>query len=114
MIKKKIFSKKIDLPKLNTLNLKKVNIEQFPSIKIIKKLPEKISLYESVIVNTNDRLVDLFLEKKIKYNQIVSIMLKIINYQVFLKYKKVTPKKIEDIISVKNHVGYEINKLLKL
>ena len=41
-------------------------------------------------------------------------MLKLINYKVFLKYKKLTPKKIEDIISVKNHVVYEIKKLLKL
>ena len=111
---KNFFSNKIDITKLNTLNLKQVDVEQFPSIKIIRKLPEKISLYESVIVNANDRLVNLFLKKKIKYNQIVSIMLKIINYEVFLKYKKITPKKIEDIISVKNHVGYEINKLLTL
>ncbi len=112
--KKKIDTKEIDIIKLNTLNLRKVDIEHFPSIKILKKMPEKISLYESVIISANDRLVNLFLEKKIKYNQIVSIMLKLINYKVFLKYKKLTPKKIEDIISVKNHVGYEITKLLKL
>ena len=112
--KKKIDTKEIDIVKLNSLNLRKVDIEHFPSIKILKKMPEKISLYESVIVSANDRLVNLFLEKKIKYNQIVSIMLKLINYKVFLKYKKLTPKKIEDIISVKNHVGYEIKKLLKL
>ena len=112
--KKKIASKNIDIGKLNSLNLRKVDTELFPSIKIIKKMPKKISLYESVIVSTNDRLVNLFLEKKIKYNQIVSIMLKLINYKVFLKYKKLTPKKIEDIISVKNHVDYEIKKLLNL
>ena len=111
---KKISSKEIDIKKLNNLNLRKVDIEHFPAIKIIKKMPGKISLYESVIVSVNDRLVNLFLEKKIKYNQIVSIMLKLINYKVFLKYKKLTPKKIEDIISVKNHVVYEIKKLLKL
>ena len=91
--KKNFFSNKIDITKLNTLNLKQVDVEQFPSIKIIRKLPEKISLYESVIVNANDRLVNLFLKKKIKYNQIVSIMLKIINYKVFLKYKKNKTKK---------------------
>ena len=112
--KKKINTKEIDIIKLNTLNLRKVDTEHFPSTKILKKMPEKISLYESVIVSANDRLVNLFLEKKIKYNQIVSIMLKLINYKVFLKYKKLTPKKIEDIISVKNHVGYKIKKLLKL
>ena len=112
--KKKISSKDIDIKKLNTLDLKQVDIKHFPAIKIIKKIPKKISLYESVIVSANDRLVNLFLEKKIKYNQIVSIMLKLINYKVFLKYKKLTPKKIEDIISVKNHVGYKIKKLLKL
>ena len=66
--KNKIFSKKIDIKKLNTLNLRKVDIKHFPSIKIIKKMPEKISLYESVIVSVNDRLVNLFLLKKIKYN----------------------------------------------
>ena len=31
-------------------------------------MPKKISLYESVIVSTNDRLVNLFLEKLIQSN----------------------------------------------
>ena len=64
----------------------------------------------SVIVSVNDRLVNLFLEKKIKYNQIASIMLKLINYKVFLKYKKLTPKKIEDINKAKIIILQLINK----
>ena len=60
---KKIQSKKIDLQKLNKLNLQSVNLKRFPIVKILKLLPNKNSLYETVF-SANDYLVELFSNKK--------------------------------------------------
>ena len=39
-------------------------------IKLLKKLPNKSSLFETIIVSANDTLVNLFLSKKIKFTDI--------------------------------------------
>jgi 1-deoxy-D-xylulose-5-phosphate reductoisomerase len=67
---KNIKSKKINIDVLNNLDLKKVDNIKFPVIKIIKKLLEKDSLFETVIVSANDKLVNLFLNNKIKFSDI--------------------------------------------
>ncbi len=111
---KKIYSNKLNLNKLNKLDLKIAQVKIFQSIRVLRNLPKNISLYETVIVSANDLLVDLFLKRKIRYDEIIKILLKLINNRAFLKYKSVKPKKIEDIISVKNHVSYEIKKSLNI
>ena len=102
----------LNLKKLNYLDLGYVNYKFFPLVKILKTLPNHISLYETVIITINDHLVDLFLKNKIKYNQIQKILLQFIQNKVFIKYKRMRPKKIEDIIFVKNNVNSEIVKTL--
>ena len=79
----------------------------------LKKLPNKISLFETVIVTVNDYLVELFLNKIITYSQLQNLLLKILNNKSFIKYKKLKPKKFEDIIFVKNNVSSEIVKTIK-
>ncbi len=96
--------------KLNNLNFKTVNKKQFPVVKILKMLQNKTSLFETVIVSVNDKLVYLFLKKKIKYNQIYQLLFDIIKDKQFNKYRYTKPKKIDDIILVKNHVNSFINK----
>ena len=58
--KKKFKSKKLIFKKLNNLNLKKVNKKKFPMVKILKLLPKKNSLFETVIVSANDNFVNFF------------------------------------------------------
>ena len=98
----------LDLYKLNNLNLTKVNINQFPTIKILKNIPEKESLYETAIVSANDELVKLFLKKKIKFNQISSKLLKFLNKKEIIKLQNITPNKISDIIKINNYVRLKI------
>jgi len=98
----------LDFKKINNLNLHLPNTNKFPLIKILKKLPKKFSLFETVLVATNDKLVDLFLKKKIHYKQISKIFFLVINDKVFSKYKLITPKKISDIIKVKKFVQMKI------
>ena len=101
-------TKSLDIYKLNHLELKNINYDIFPLVKILKNLPEQFSLFETVIITVNDFLVNQFLKKRIKYNQINSLLLKFIKNKEFNKYKKIKPKKIEDIIFVKNKVSLKI------
>ena len=103
----------LNLTKLNNLDLKKVNTKFFPVVNILKKLPNKISLYETVIVTINDLLVDQFLNKKITYKQLQDLLVKLTKKKLFTKYKKLKPKKFEDIILVKNKVNSIIFKTIK-
>ena len=103
----------LNLEKLNNLKLNPVNEKLFPSVKILQNLPDNISLFETVIVTINDHLVELYLNKKIKYNQFQSLLLKFIRNRTFNKYKTIRPKKIQDIIFVKNNVSLIIKKLIK-
>ena len=54
-------------------------IKKFPVLNILNKIPNKNSLLETVLVSANDELVSLFLEKKIKFIDISTNLLKILS-----------------------------------
>ena len=81
-------SKKIDIDILNNLNLNKVDKNKYPLIKILKLIPKKESLFETVLVSANDELVNLFLQKKISFDDISLRLNKIIKNKNFLKYRQ--------------------------
>jgi len=108
---KTIKTKSLDFSKINNLNFKTVNIKKFPVIKILKKIPNKSSLFETVIVAANDKLVNLFLNNQINFLDISKILLKIINKKEFLKYKYITPKSVEQIVNLSNYVSLKINTI---
>ena len=56
-------------------------------VNILKKLPNKISLYETVIVTINDLLVDQFLNKKITYKHKVKLIINKIGTDKLIKDK---------------------------
>ena len=106
-----IYEKKISnlkINKLNNLSLKKIDKEKFPVIKILNYLPNKISLFETVLVSANDELVRLYLNKKIKYYEIAKKLLKIISKKEYLNLKKKTPKNVKDIINLDQYVRLKI------
>ena len=79
-------------------------------VKILKMLPKKHSLYETVIVSANDTLVDLFLKKKIRFLDIQKKLFQIIKIKRFLKFKNIYPQKTKDIIDLNNYVRLNILK----
>ena len=108
--KKKITNfTKLNLNKLNHLDLKEINKKKFPIVNVLNKLPNNDSLFETVIVSANDQLVELFLKKKIKYTEISNRLLEFINKAEFKKMKKIYPKKISDIIELNNYVRLKIS-----
>ena len=108
---KKIRTKKLNISNLNNLNFINVDTKRYPSIKILKTIPKKISFYETVIVSANDELVDLFLEGKIIFQDIVKYLYKILQMKEFLKFKNRVPKKYEELIKLNNFVRLKIRSL---
>ena len=101
----------LDLKKLNKLSLRKVDLNKFPIVKLLAFLPEKDSLYETALVSANDCLVNLYLNKKIKYTDIYSKLLKIINLKEMKLLKHRYPKKISDIYAIDDYVRSKIKTL---
>ena len=108
---KKIISKKIDLNILNNLNLQKVNNIRFPVMKILKKMNETDSLFETIIVSANDTLVNLFLCNKIRFVDISNILLKICSNPEFTKFKSIKPKNIDEINELADYVSLKIESM---
>jgi 1-deoxy-D-xylulose-5-phosphate reductoisomerase len=108
--KPKIFKKEIDLEKLNKLDLKKIDKFSFPLVKLLDFMPKKDTLYETAIVSTNDELVNQFLEKKIKFSDIEKTLIRLANCREFIKFKKIKPKNINDIIKLDNYVRLKLSK----
>jgi len=103
-----IKSKKIDLKILNNLNLQEIDSKRFPIIKIIDNLPERSSLFETILVSINDKLVDLFLNNKIKFTDISKKMNSILGLNELKKFKGLKVKKINDILKVNKIVNDKI------
>ena len=108
---KSIQSEQLNLKKLNSLNLKQVDTNKFPSIKIIKKLQTKKPLLETIIVLANDELVNLFLLKKLNFTDINKCLQRIINMKEFVNLSQKKPGNIGSIISIKDLVTKTINKI---
>ena len=108
---KKFDSKKLDIKKLNNLDLSSPDLKKFPCLKLLKKLPEKNSLFETVLVTVNDEVVKLFLEKKIKFTDIHKIISKTISSKKYLKYKKKPANNLNKIINLNKFVRLKMKSL---
>ena len=100
----------IDFFKLNEPKFNNVSLKRYQMVNILKKLPKKNSLFETVIVSTNDTLVNLFLDKKIKFVDLYNDLIKFITHKEFIKYKNKSPKNVEDIVELNNYVRSKILK----
>ena len=103
---KNVKTKKINNKILNELSFLKVDKKRFPSIKMIKKISKKNSLYDTVLTSSNEELVDLFLKNKISYNQIFHYFSKILSLKEFNKYFNKKPLSIKQI--------YDLDKRVRL
>ena len=108
---KKIQTKKLDISIMNNLEFHNVDLKKFPVTKILEKLPTKNSLFETIIVSSNDALVNMFLENKISFLNISKILIKFINNKEFKKYKSITPRNVDQIKRLSNYVSLKINSL---
>ena len=108
---KKMKSKNLKIDLLNNLDFQRIDLKRFPVVKILKYLPKKNSLFETIIVAANDKLVEMFLNKKIRFIDITRILFKIIKMSEFKKYKSITPKNITQIERLNKYVSLKIDTL---
>ncbi len=102
---------KINLNSLNNLDFKEVDIKRYPITEVLKQFSNKVTLFDTVVVASNDELVDQFLNNKIKFIQINKLLKKIINLPEFIKYKRKTPVNIVEIINLNDYVRLKTKKL---
>ena len=101
----------LDFKTLNNLNLKKVDENKFPLVRLINKLPKNSSLFETVLITINDYLVYEFLNKKINFQKLTKLIHKISNLKEFQKFKKIKPKNVDQINNLRNYVHLKIKSL---
>ncbi len=104
--KNQFSSKKINIDLLNNLNLRKVDIKKYPLINILKLIPKKESLFETLLVSINDELVDLFLKNKINFDDISIKLNQLINNKSSLKYRQ---KKVNNLTQIE-----KLNEFVRL
>ena len=101
--KKKVLNiKKIDTKTLNNLSFQKVDVKKFPSINLIRKSLKFDSSIPTIINAANEVLVDMFLNNKISFLDIVRIVGKIFKDEDFNKYATRKPCSINDIKIIDN------------
>jgi len=109
-LKKNINSKSLNFKIINNLDLKNVNVKKFPTIGLLKKLPESNTLFETVLITINDYLVYKFLDKKISFEQLNDMLIKFTLSKEFSKYKKIIPKNLKQINDIRKLVSLKMNQ----
>ena len=89
--------KNMNIETLNKLKFEEVDDKRFPSIKLIKKCLMLGHQAPTIINAANEVLVDMFLNKKIRFLDIVKFIGKILKDKDFKKYARRKPKSIKDI-----------------
>ena len=97
-------SENLDIYKMNNLNFQKIDESKFPVFKLLKKLKNIDSLYETVLVASNDVLVEQFLNEKIKFFDIYKILNKVLSLKEYKQYKFLKPQNITQITKLSENV----------
>ena len=103
---KKYNSKKININLLNNLNFSKVKSSKYPLINVLRLVPLKDTLFETLLVSINDELVSLFLKDKISFDDISIKLKQLINNKIFLKYRR---KKVNNLTQIE-----KLNEFVRL
>ena len=85
---------------LKNLEFSKPKPNQFPSIGILQHLSKNLYSTPIIINGANEILVELFLQKKIKYNQITQCLFALLKDKKYKKYAIQVPKNLNDIIKI--------------
>ncbi len=98
-----------DLKDFKNLKFMKTNNKKFPLLNVLNYIPNKISLFETILIAANDEIVNMYLKKKINYKDISIKLLKILNLKEFEIYKKKSPRNLSQIIKLNKYVRLKIN-----
>jgi len=103
--------KKINIETFNKITFENVNIEKFPSVKIIDKCLNLGHSTPTIVNASNEVLVSLFLKGKIGFLDIVNNINKIFKDKDFNKYAKKKPRSVKDIKITDNWARLKTNDM---
>jgi 1-deoxy-D-xylulose-5-phosphate reductoisomerase len=93
-----------ELSKFNQLNFFKVDKKKFSSISLLNKISFECKLFDTVLISANDELVQMYLEKQIKFLDIIKNLKKIINLKQFNRYRYISPRNYDQIYNLSRYV----------
>ena len=94
--------KNLDSSRLDSLRFFKVDKKRYPSIKLIEKCLKSGGAAPVILNASNEILVSLFLQKKIKFTDITNILSKIFRHKDFKKYAKKKTNSLRDVYKLNN------------
>jgi len=103
----------INLKKLNNLDLHIVDINKFPIINILKLLPNRHSMFETIIISINDIVVQKYLQDKIRFNDISKLILKFVKNKAYSRFKQIYPKNIDEILTLNKMINDKISNSIE-
>jgi len=101
----------INFEYLNGLNFINPNIKKFPVIKLLNKIKNKPSYFETILISINDTLVEKYLKGDINYQSLNTKLIKLLKIPYFTRYYNSAPKNIIDIKTMVKRVNTYLNKL---
>ena len=100
--------KNVNIKNLNNMTFEKVDIKKFPAVKFVKKCLI-LGFSTPIILNAaNEILVELFINKKIAFLDIVKTINKIFKDKEFKKYAKRKPESVKEIMIIDNWARLKI------
>ena len=101
---------KFDL--LNGLNFIKPEIKKFPVVKLLSRVKNKSSYFETILISINDYLVEKYLNGHINYLALNTNLVKLIKNPYFTRYYNRKPKNIIDIKIMIKKVNTYLNNTI--
>ena len=102
----------LNLKKLNNLDFQPIDRNKFPVLHLLKLLPNKHSMFETIIVSINDIIVQKYLDGKIQFNDISKLILKFIKSKEYQRFKYIYPKNINQIMTLKMKINHRISNII--
>ena len=105
-------TKILDIDKINKIQFLKPSISQFPVLKFLNQINNNDDIFEIILIAANDELVNYYLEQKIKYSDIYTLLNKIIKKrEIMVKSinKKLNLREINEIVDI---VKSKVRKLV--
>ena len=105
-------TKILDIDKINKIQFLKPKISQFPVLKFLNQINNNDDIFEIILIAANDELVNYYLEQKIKYSDIYTLLNKIIKKREFMVKsinKKLNLREINEIVEI---VKSKVRKLV--
>ena len=81
--------------------------------KILNILPEKSSLFETILVSINDKLVELFLDNRIKYTDISKKMHNMLRLNDLKRFKMRKVINSNEIFKINNQIKKKVEIFVK-